>query len=88
METFFLAIAITLGVLIILTLYRAVYGPDIWNRLAGINVIGTKAVVLIVLIGFIFSRPDMFVDIALLYGMLNFIAVLIIAMYLSERWKA
>jgi multicomponent Na+:H+ antiporter subunit F len=88
METFFLAIAITLGVLIILTLYRAVYGPDIWNRLAGINVIGTKAVVLIVLIGFIFGRPDMFVDIALLYGMLNFMAVLIIAMYLSERWKA
>jgi multicomponent Na+:H+ antiporter subunit F len=85
METFFLAIAVTVGVLIILTLYRAVYGPDIWNRLAGINVIGTKAVVLIVLIGFIFGRPDMFVDIALLYGMLNFMAVLIIAMYLSER---
>jgi multicomponent Na+:H+ antiporter subunit F len=85
METFFLAIAVTVGVLIILILYRAVYGPDIWNRLAGINVIGTKAVVLIVLIGFIFGRPDMFVDIALLYGMLNFMAVLIIAMYLSER---
>ncbi|MCL0039982.1 monovalent cation/H+ antiporter complex subunit F [Thermodesulfovibrionales bacterium] len=88
MEVFFLAAAITVGIAIILTLYRTVYGPGEWNRLAGLNVVGTKAVVLMVLIGFIFGRPSLFVDIALLYGLLNFMVVLFIAIYLVRKQKA
>ena len=85
MGDFFLAIAVIIGILVILSLYRAVYGPGVWNRLAGVNIIGTKTIVILALVGFIFDRVDMFVDIALIYAMLNFVVVLIIARYYTKE---
>jgi multicomponent Na+:H+ antiporter subunit F len=85
MGDFFLAVAVIIGIMVILSLYRAVYGPDAWNRLAGVNIIGTKTIVILALVGFIFDRVDMFVDIALIYAMLNFVVVLIIARYYTKE---
>ncbi|MBS3975783.1 MAG: pH regulation protein F [Syntrophomonadaceae bacterium] len=85
MGDFFLAIAVIIGILVILSLYRVVYGPGVWNRLAGVNIIGTKTIVILALVGFIFDRVDMFVDIALIYAMLNFVVVLIIARYYTKE---
>jgi multicomponent Na+:H+ antiporter subunit F len=50
---------------------------------AAVNVIGTKTIVLLVLIGYYFERPYFF-DIALLYAMLNFIGTLVFAKYLEK----
>jgi len=65
------AIAILLS--IILVLYRLIKGPEVYDRILAANVIGTKAVVLLALLGFIYERPA-FLDIALVYALTNFIA--------------
>lgn len=85
MDTIFLFAALALCALMIATLYRAVVGPTVLDRLLGVNGIGSKTVVLLVLAGFIFHRADMFIDIALAYAMLNFIAVIAAARYFQKR---
>lgn len=76
MHAFFLAMAIALVLLMILSLLRAVIGPTILDRILGGNVIGTKTVVLLLLIGLLYDNLGMFVDIAIAYALLNFIATL------------
>lgn len=85
MNDFFLFTALALVALMIMTLYRAVVGPTVLDRLLGVNGIGSKTVVLLVLAGFLFERVEMFVDIALAYAMLNFIAVIAAARYFQKR---
>ena len=74
MEHFFINIGVALLLLMILTLFRAIMGPTIIDRILGVNVIGTKTTVLIIIIGTVYQQVDMFVDIALTYALLNFIA--------------
>jgi multicomponent Na+:H+ antiporter subunit F len=75
--------AIVLILTIFLCLYRVLAGPGVENRLIAVNTIGTKTIILLVLIGFIYERP-LFVDIAIVYAMINFIATLAIAKYLGR----
>jgi multicomponent Na+:H+ antiporter subunit F len=79
----FLIVGLLTAFTILLCTYRAVVGPGIFNRVIAVNVIGTKTIVLLVLIGYYFERP-LFFDIALLYAMLNFIATLIFAKYVQR----
>lgn len=85
MEDFFLTIILILGFLALLCLYRGVAGPTVLDRMASAGVIGTKAAVILALMGFIYKRIDMFVDISLVYAMLNFIATLAAAKYFRLR---
>lgn len=85
MDNVFLYVGIYLCFLMVLSLYRAIAGPTVVDRLIGVNAIGSKTVVLLVLIGLIYNRIDMFVDIALAYAMLNFIAVLGASRYFQKR---
>ncbi len=85
MDTFFLYCGLYLSFLMALSLYRAVFGPTVLDRLIGVNAIGSKTAVLLILIGLIYHRVDMFVDIALAYAMLNFIAVLAASRYFQKR---
>lgn len=85
MSAFLLAVGIFLCFLMILTLYRAIVGPTVLDRLVGVNAIGSKTVVVLLLIGFLYHRVEMFVDIALAYALLNFIAVLGAAKYFYKR---
>ncbi len=68
-----------------LSLYRAVFGPTVLDRLIGVNAIGSKTTTLLILIGLIYERVDMFVDIALAYATLNFIAVLAASRYFQKK---
>ena len=81
MHSFFLATGVALVLLMILSLLRTVIGPTILDRILGGNVIGTKTAVLLVIIGTIFGRVDMFVDFAIAYALLNFIGSLAAARY-------
>lgn len=89
METSFFQewVLLVTGVLIVFTIlvavYRASFGPGVFNRTVAVNVIGTKTVVLLVLIGYYFERP-LFFDLSLLYALLNFIGTLIFAKYLER----
>lgn len=84
-ENLFIAAGIYLAVLMLLPLYRAVMGPTVLDRLIGVNAIGSKTTTLLVMIGLIYHRVDMFVDIALAYAFLNFIAVLAASRYFQKR---
>lgn len=63
-----------------LVIYRAIKGPRIYDRVLAVNVIGTKTVVLLALIGYIYERPH-FLDIALVYALINFIATIAFLKY-------
>lgn len=68
----------------ILVLYRALVGPFIFNRILSVNFFGTKTVVILVLIGFAYGRPDVFLDIAIVYALINFTAVLAFLKYVES----
>lgn len=85
MSTFFLYTALFLCFLMLFSLYRAIFGPSVLDRLIGVNAIGSKTVVLLLLIGFLYGRVEMFIDIALAYAFLNFIAVLAASRYFHKR---
>lgn len=87
MQAFFLGAALVLSFLILLCLIRAAFGPAVFNRIVAINVIGTKTVVILALMGMIYGRMEMFVDISLVYALLNFIATLAAAKFF-ERTEA
>ncbi|MDI6885436.1 MAG: monovalent cation/H+ antiporter complex subunit F [archaeon] len=88
MREVFLVVGLLIAFTILLSLYRAAFGPGVFNRVAAVNVIGTKTIVLLVLIGYYFERPYFF-DLSLLYALLNFIGTLIFAKYLErgEVWS-
>ncbi len=88
LEHFVRYASLAIILLMVLSMYRAVSGPTTLDRLLGVNAIGSKTVVLIVFIGFVFEREDMFVDIALSYAMLNFISVIAAARYFYKRGVA
>ena len=60
-----------------IVLARAILGPTLYDRVLAVNSFGTKTVLLLGLIGFLAGRPD-FLDIALLYALLNFVATIAI----------
>jgi multicomponent Na+:H+ antiporter subunit F len=78
---FFSGVGIFLLLNIILVFIRAIKGPTVIDRLLSINVIGTKCINLIIIAGIIFNRLDMFVDIAIGYGLLNYIAAVATAKF-------
>jgi len=85
MERFFLINSLILGLLVLLCLYRVVFGPAFFNRLIGASVIGTKTLIILALMGFIYGKIEMFIDISLVYALLNFIVTLAAAKYLRRK---
>ena len=83
MDNFFLYYTVVLTVIIFIPLYRVVRGPTIFDRLLGAGAIGTKTMVLILTIGVVYKRFDMFVDITLAYAVLNFIGIIAISKFLG-----
>ncbi len=83
MDKFFLYYTVILTFIIFIPLYRVLRGPTLFDRMLGAGAIGTKTMVLILAIGFVFKRFDMFVDITLAYAGLNFIGTIAIAKFLG-----
>lgn len=65
-------------------LIRISLGDSLYDRLLSAGLVGTNTIVLLAVIGFIFERPDMFIDLALAYALLNFIGTAAIAKYLER----
>ncbi len=85
MKSFFLNIDIFLCLLIFCCLYRALRGPTVFDRMIAVGAIGTKTLIILVLIGFIFGRVDMFIDISIVYALLNFLGTLAAAKYFEGK---
>ena len=58
-----------------LLLVRATRGPEVFDRMLALNTFGTKTVLFIAVLGFLTGRPD-FLDLALVYALMNFIATI------------
>ncbi|MDO0938434.1 monovalent cation/H+ antiporter complex subunit F [Streptomyces sp. DG2A-72] len=67
------AVMAALLVTMVLTLLRAFMGPGLYNRILAINTFGTKTVLFVAVAGFLFGRPA-FLDIGILYALVNFVA--------------
>jgi multicomponent Na+:H+ antiporter subunit F len=80
----FMAAGVLFLVTIAITLVRAFLGPTVWDRILATNVIGTKTVIFVTLLGFIMKRPE-FLDIALLYAVLNFVATIAILKFVEHK---
>ncbi|MEM9421856.1 MAG: monovalent cation/H+ antiporter complex subunit F [Pseudomonadota bacterium] len=61
----------------VLMLIRAIKGPTLYDRVLAVNSFGTKTVLLLGVMGFLAGRPD-FLDIALLYALINFVGTIAI----------
>ena len=90
-------VLVLIGVLVVLP--RAVVGPTLLDRILAVNVIGTKTIVLLALVGFLrvemaaesdgsaplYERAGFFLDIALAYALINFIATIAVLRSLERR---
>ncbi len=66
--------SIAILVTMMLALVRAMLGPTVFDRVLALNMMGTKTVLLICVVGFLTGRTD-FLDLALLYSLMNFIGM-------------
>ena len=82
MHTFFLCYLIGILILTMLMLYKLFRGPGIFDRFIGILVMATNVILILILIGFVDGRRDMYVDVAISYGILGFISSVILAKFI------
>jgi len=83
-ENALLAAAAALVVLAIVVLYRAVRGPTMQDRVIAVNVLGTNTVVILALLSAALDVPS-FLDIALVYALLNFVMAVAISKFTVDR---
>ena len=77
------AATLALLVTVALALVRAALGPTVFDRLQAANTIGTCAMLLLALLGFLGGRPE-FLDIALVYGLLNVLGVIAVLKFFLQ----
>ena len=76
----FAAAAVALLVTLVLVLVRAALGPTVFDRVQAANTVGTVAMLLLAVIGFLTGRPD-FLDLALVCGLLNVVGTIAVLKY-------
>jgi multicomponent Na+:H+ antiporter subunit F len=84
----YIAILVAILVVMMLALVRALLGPTLYDRILAVNMFGTKTVLLIAVLGMIAGRFD-FIDIALVYALINFISITAVLRFFeySEQTK-
>ncbi|MDK2822330.1 MAG: multicomponent Na+:H+ antiporter subunit [Clostridia bacterium] len=85
MDNLFMALIVGLVIVIFIMLFRVFQGPSVYDRLNGLGVIGVDTILLVILIGYLNKRPDMFVDISISYAILGFISLVVIAKYIGGK---
>ncbi len=78
----FFILAIVLSA--ILTFYRVIKGPSLPDKIVAMNTIGVMFLLVLVLLSYYFDRK-IFIDVALVYGVVLFINILIIAKYCRKK---
>ncbi|MEM9620752.1 MAG: monovalent cation/H+ antiporter complex subunit F [Pseudomonadota bacterium] len=79
----FIAASIAILATMILAIVRALVGPSVWDRVLAVNMFGTKTVLLLSVVAFLYGRPD-FLDLALAYALINFIGVLAVLQFFQN----
>ncbi|MEL6736983.1 MAG: cation:proton antiporter [Pseudomonadota bacterium] len=73
-----------ISVCMILLMIRLFAGPTLYDRVAALNQFGTCTVLFIGACGLAFGRPD-FLDIALLYALINFVGTIAVLKFFRYR---
>ncbi len=81
MTMFAVATAALLGSMA-MALTRALLGPTVFDRVLAVNTFGTKTVLLIAILGYLGGRPE-FLDLALVYALINFIGTIAVLKYIE-----
>lgn len=84
MQGVFLGTLVALLILFVPFLIRVIRGPSIFDRVVALNGLGTLVPVVLVMIGLLYDRAEMFVDIALALFLLNLFTTLLIAHYVRR----
>ena len=79
----FVAAALALLAALVLVLARAALGPTVFDRLLAANTIGTLAVLLLAVIGFLTGRPE-FLDLSIVYGLLNIVGTIAVLKFFQR----
>jgi multicomponent Na+:H+ antiporter subunit F len=79
----YFAASIAILVTMALALVRALLGPTVYDRVLAVNMFGTKTVLLLSVIAFLYGRTD-FLDLALAYALINFIGVLAVLKFVQD----
>ena len=80
----YLAASLAILVTMILALARALMGPTVYDRVLAVNMFGTKTVLFLSVVAFLYGRPD-FLDLALAYALINFIGILAVLQFFENR---
>ncbi|HXG03341.1 MAG TPA: monovalent cation/H+ antiporter complex subunit F [Candidatus Binatia bacterium] len=80
----FLLTALALLAVALIYVYRIAVGPTVFDRILGVNAVGTTTAVVLPLTGVVWERLDLFVDIALAYALLAFIGSIAAARYFER----
>ena len=84
MEAQYAVATAALLVAMALAVARAAAGPTVFDRILAANTFGAKTVLLIAVIGFMSGRPD-FLDLGLIYALINFIGAIAVLRYFRSR---
>ena len=84
MNSFLLGVTIFIVVLTAAALYRVAAGRTIFDRIIAAGLVGTNGFIILILIGFLFERVNMFIDIAIAYALLNFVIVIVLGKYFDR----
>lgn len=76
--------ASAIALLAVVVMYRVVQGPTMQDRIVAVNVVGTSTVVVIALVAAATDRPS-YLDIAMVYALLNFVVSIAVAKFTIER---
>jgi multicomponent Na+:H+ antiporter subunit F len=80
----FLAAALALLALVMVYIHRLAVGPTVFDRLLGLSGFGTTTTMVLLLMGAVYGRLDMFVDLSLAYALLSFVGAVASARYFER----
>ena len=75
---------VALTIALAMTLLRALIGPTLYDRVLAVNSFGTKTVLFLGVLGFFMGRPD-FLDLAIIYALINFVATIAVLKFVRYR---
>ena len=84
-DWFFIAAAAFIVATSSISIVRVIAGKTAFDRVLAAGAAGTHIIAFLAILGFIFHRPDMFVDLAITYALLNFIGALVASKYLEAH---
>lgn len=85
MSTFLVTCMVVTAVLIAAGLYRVFAGPTVFDRLVAVAMVSVNGIVILVLLGLTYERPDLFFDIAVGFAMLAFLFPIVLGRYFERH---